>query len=76
MFLKFKQGSDLNLQEIAGRVAYFMYDCPKRKNLIDAYTHVRNKTGTDYSYEEVKEYLFHHDPTENSESLILTNNEK
>ena len=37
----------------------------RRKNLIDAYSYIRNKTKNhNFSYEEVKDYLFHH-PSEN-----------
>jgi hypothetical protein len=33
----------------------------RRKNLIDAYSYVRNKTkNRKFTYEEVKDYLFHH----------------
>ena len=50
-----------SLHEIAELVYELTCREKHRKNLIDAYTSVRNKTKTNFTYEEVKDYIFHHD---------------
>jgi len=50
----------LTLEEIAIKMNEQMYK--KNKNILNAYSHILNKYGIDYSYEEVKDYLFHHNP--------------
>lgn len=57
---------ELTIQDVAELVNYYTTREKRRKNLIDAYTYVRNKTKTDYSYEEIKDYLFHHNVSGNS----------
>lgn len=52
--------NELSLHEVCIIINDLMYG-KKRLGLIDAYSYVLAKYKTDYSYEEVKDYLFHHD---------------
>ena len=53
---------NLTIQETAQLIYNLMYG-PKRKNLLDAYSYTLNKYKIQYSYEEIKDYLFHHELT-------------
>ena len=51
----------LDLKYFCSLVNEQMIKPKRRKNLIDAYSYVRNKTkNRKFTYEEVKDYLFHH----------------
>lgn len=52
--------NEKSLHEIAQIVTDLMYG-KQKLGLIDAYSYVLAKYKTDYSYDEVKYYLFHHD---------------
>lgn len=55
-----KNAEPLTLQETAQLVFDLVYG-KKRLNLLQAYSTVFYKYNTDYSYDEVKDYLFHHE---------------
>ena len=55
-----KENRTYTLEEIASIVEDAMYNISSKKNIIEAYSFVHNLTKTDYSYDEVKDYLFHH----------------
>lgn len=48
----------LTIQDAAQIIFDDMYGM-KRKNLLEAYSCALNKYKFDYSYEEIKDYLFH-----------------
>lgn len=52
--------TNFTIDEIAQKVYDLMYG-KKRLNLLHAYSTVYSKYKTDYSYAEIKDYLFHHD---------------
>lgn len=52
--------NELTLLEASQLVSDLMYG-PKKKGIIDAYSYVFAKYKIDYSYDEIKDYLFHHD---------------
>ena len=55
---------NIPIQEAAKLINDLMYgDTPM--NLLDAYSYVLVKNKIEYSYEEIKDYLFHHDLTRN-----------
>lgn len=55
---------NIPIQEAAQLINDLMYgDTPM--NLLDAYSYVLVKNKIEYSYEEIKDYLFHHDLTRN-----------
>ena len=50
---------DYTLQDVSQMVFNLVHG--KRKmNLLQAYSRVHTKSGTNYSYDEVKDYLFNH----------------
>lgn len=59
--------NELTLREFAKLVNDEMYSHDK-KNLLNAYSYIHAKYQVDYSYEEVKDYLFHHDLNEEEET--------
>jgi hypothetical protein len=59
--------NELTLREFAKLVNDEMYYHDK-KNLLNAYSCVHGKYQVDYSYEEVKDYLFHHDLSKEEET--------
>lgn len=54
------KNTELTIDQVAQIVYNLMYG-KKRLNLLQAYSTVCNKYKTDYSYAEIKDYLFHHD---------------
>ena len=52
--------NELTLREFAKLVNAEMYG-PNKKNLLDAYSCIHGQYQIDYSYNELKDYLFHHD---------------
>ena len=52
--------NNITLKEFAELVYKMMYG-PSRKDLISAYSAVHAIYNNDYSYEEVKDFLFHND---------------
>ena len=49
----------LSLEDAARLVFDQIYK--NKKNILDAYSYCVNKHKFDYSYDEIKDYLFHHD---------------
>lgn len=49
----------LSLKDAARLVFDQIYK--NKKNILDAYSYCVNKYKFDYSYNEIKDYLFHHD---------------
>ena len=54
------ENNELTIEECAQVVFDLMYG-KKHRNLLQAYSTVFHKYNIDYSYEEIKDYLFHHD---------------
>jgi hypothetical protein len=52
--------TELTIQEIGQAMFDLMYG-KKQMNLLQAYSTVKTKYKTDYSYDEMKDYLFHHE---------------
>jgi hypothetical protein len=54
------ENNELTIHECAQLIFDLMYG-KKQKNLLQAYSTVSHKYKIDYSYEEMKDYLFHHE---------------
>lgn len=54
------KNTELTLHEVAKLVSDLVYG-KKHMNLLQAYSVIFHKYNIDYSYEEIKDYLFHHD---------------
>ena len=54
------ENNKLTIEECAQMVFDLMYG-KKQMNLLQAYSTVFHKYKIDYSYEEMKDYLFHHE---------------
>jgi hypothetical protein len=54
------KNTELTIEQVAQIVYNLMYG-KKRLNLLQAYSTVCSKYKTEYSYAEIKDYLFHHD---------------
>jgi hypothetical protein len=55
-----EKNTELTIQETAQLVYDLMYG-KQQKNILQAYSTVYAKYKTDYSYDEIKDYLFHHE---------------
>lgn len=60
------KNTELTLEETA-QLVYDLIHGKKRMNILQAYSTVCTKYKTDYSYDEVKDYLFHHELTKSEE---------
>lgn len=61
-----KKNTELTIQETAQLVYDLMYG-KKQMDILRAYSTVYAKYKTDYSYDEIKDYLFHHELTKSEE---------
>lgn len=55
-----ENNGQLTIEESAQLIFDLMYG-KKQMNLLQAYSTVSHKYKIDYSYEEIKDYLFHHE---------------
>lgn len=64
-----KKNTELTIQETAQLVYDLMYGKKQmyKMNILQAYSTVYTKYKTDYSYDEIKDYLFHHKLTKSEE---------
>lgn len=60
------KNTELTIQETAQLVYDLMYG-KKQMYILQAYSTVYAKYKTDYSYDEIKDYLFHHELTKSEE---------
>lgn len=60
------KNTELTLEETA-QLVYDLIHGKKRMNILQAYSTVYTKYKTDYSYDEIKDYLFHHELTKPEE---------
>lgn len=63
------KNTELTIQETAQLVYDLMYGKKQmnKMNILQAYSTVYAKYKTDYSYDEIKDYLFHHELTKSEE---------
>lgn len=54
------KNTELTIEE-TGQIMFDLMYGKKQMNLLQAYSTVTTKYKTDYSYDEMKDYLFHHE---------------
>lgn len=54
------KNTELTIEE-TGQIMFDLMYGKKQMNLLQAYSTVATKYKTDYSYDEIKDYLFHHE---------------